>query len=95
MLRRKFEYIKNTKKPKLNKSWMCSKLCHFGKTTFENTNILPIIEYRDNQTCQQGTCMTKCEQVKHDLELHGIDHVVKQYKHQKHTFGLYKAPGST
>lgn len=95
MLRRKFEYIKNTKKPRLNKSWMCSKLCHFGKTTFENTNILPIVEYRDNQVCQQGSNMTKCEQIKHDLELHGIDHVVQQYKHTNHSFGLYKAPGST
>lgn len=95
MLRQKFEYIKATKKPRLNKSWMCSKLCHFGKTTFDNTNILPIIEYRDNQVCQQGSFMTKCEQVKHDLELHGMNSVVKEYKHTNHSFGLYKAPGST
>jgi hypothetical protein len=95
MLRQKFEYIKQTKKPRLNKSWMCSKLCHFGKTTFENSNILPIIEYRDNQLCQQGSCMTKCEQIKHDMDLHGMDAVVKQYKHTNHTFGSYKAPGST
>lgn len=94
MLRRKFEYIKHTKKPKLNKSWMCSKLCHFGKTTFENTNINPIEEYRDNQTCQIGNLMTKCEQIKHDIELHGIDHVVESYKHPNHSFGKYKAPGS-
>jgi hypothetical protein len=95
MLRQKFEYIKQTKKPRLNKSWMCSKLCHFGKTTFENSNILPIIEYRDNQLCQQGSYMTKCEQIKHDMDLHGMDAVVKQYKHTNHTFGSYKAPGST
>jgi hypothetical protein len=74
---------------------MCSKLCHFGKTTFENSNILPIIEYRDNQLCQQGSYMTKCEQIKHDMDLHGMDAVVKQYKHTNHTFGSYKAPGST
>lgn len=95
MLRQKFEYIKQTKKPRLNKSWMCNKLCHFGKTTFENTSVLPIIEYRDNQTCQQGSFMTKCEQIKHDTELHGMNHVVQQYKHTNHTFGMYKAPGTT
>jgi hypothetical protein len=94
MLRQKFEYIKSTKKPKLNKSWMCSKLCHFGKTTFENTTIQPIEEYRDNQTCKAGSVMTKCEQIKHDMELHGMDHVIDLYKHHNHSFGKYKAPGS-
>lgn len=95
MLRRKFEIIKATKKPKLHKTWMCSKLCHFGKTTFEqNNNILPILEYRDGQLCEQGKLMTKCEQIKHDMELHGMDYVVESYKHQNHSFGSYKAPGS-
>lgn len=94
MLRQKFEHIKRTKKPKLNKSWMCNKLCHFGKTTFENTSVLPILEYRDGQICRQGDFMTKCEQVKHDIELKGIDQVTKEYKNQTHSFSKYKAPGS-
>lgn len=95
MLRQKFEIVKNTKRPLLKKSWMCNKLCHFGKTTFENTHIEPQIEYRENQTCKQGSTMTKCEQVKYDIDLHGIDFVVQSYKHKNHTFGKYKAPGST
>lgn len=95
MLRHKFDTIKNTKRPKLNKSWMCNKLCHFGKTTFENTPIEPITEYRDGQVCKIGSCMTKCEQVKHDLDLYGIDATIGLYKHPNHTFGQYKAPGST
>ena len=95
MLRQKFEIIKHCKKPKLNKSWMCSKLCHFGKTNFENTCIEPIVEYRDNQVCQKGTCMTKCEQIKHDIELYGIQESMLLYKHPNHTFGSYTAPGST
>jgi len=95
MLRAKFETIKNTKKPKLNKCWMCSKLCHFGKTTFENTSISPLIEYRDNQITPFGQYMTKCEQVKHDLDLHGMSHVVQSYRFPNHSFGSYKAPGST
>lgn len=94
MLRDKFEVIKQTRKPRLNKSWMCSKLCHFGKSTFENSKVLPIIEYRDNQTCQKDTFMTKCEQVKHDIELKGIDAVVDEYTVPGYTVGKYKAPGS-
>jgi hypothetical protein len=95
MLRRKFETIKQTKKPKLNKCWMCTKLCHFGKTTFENTSIDPIIEYRDDKITQHGSYMTKCEQIRHDIDLHGIDYVVQTYKAPNHSFGSYKSPGST
>lgn len=95
MIRRKFDIVKKSKKPKLNKSWMCNKLCHFGKTTFENTNIDPIIEYRDGMLCSKNTPMTKCEQLKHDTELYGMDTVVNLYKHPNHTFGKYKAPGTT
>jgi hypothetical protein len=94
MLREKFDIIKKTKRPKLNKTWMCNKLCHFGKTTFENTSIQPLEEYRDGQICQKGSVMTKCEQVKHDLELYGIDATMSMYKHPNHSFGSYKAPGS-
>jgi hypothetical protein len=93
MLRKKFDTIRRNKKPKLHKSWMCTKLCHFGKTTFDNTSILPILEYRDNQVCEKGQFMTKCEQIKHDLELDGMKSVVTKYKHQNHTFGHYEAPG--
>ena len=93
MLRQKFEIIKNTKKPHLKKSWMCRKLCHFGKTTFENTEIEPMIEYRDNQVTEKYQFMTKCEQVKHDLDLNGPMDIIRQYKHPNHTFGSYKAPG--
>lgn len=94
MLRRKFEVIKNTKKPKLNKSWMCNKLCHFGKTTFENTNIEPILEYRDGSFIPKGSALTKCEQIKHDIDLKGMDQVIAEYKKDNHSFSNYKAPGT-
>jgi hypothetical protein len=95
MLQSKFEVIKKTKKPRLHKTWMCNKLCHFGKTTFENDNkILPIIEYRDNQVCNPNYPMTKCEQIKHDIEIKGMDAVVSEYKKDGHSFGKYKAPGA-
>lgn len=95
MLRQKFEVIKNSQRPKLNKTWKCNKLCHFGKSTFENTHIKPIVEYRDNQTCNKDTMMTKCEQVKHDIDLNGMKTVVDEYTFPGYTIGKYKAPGST
>ncbi|NBQ16786.1 DUF2800 domain-containing protein [bacterium] len=95
MIRQKFEAIKNTQVPQLNKSWKCTKLCHFGKTTFENSHVLPIVEYRDNQVCANGSVMTKCEQIKHDIELKGIENVVDQYTMPNFTIGKYKAPGTT
>jgi hypothetical protein len=95
MLREKFQIVKNSRKPQLHKSWMCTKLCHFGKTTFDNTHIDPQIEYRENQVCSIGSTMTKCEQIKHDINLNGMDVVVDQYKNRNHSFGKYKAPGTT
>jgi len=95
MLKNKFETIKNTQKPQLNKTWKCTKLCHFGKTTFENTSIAPIIEYRDNQITPKDKCMTKCEQVKHDIDTKGTEVVIDEYQTPGYSIGHYKAPGST
>lgn len=95
ILREKFNVIKKTKKPKLSRTWKCNKLCHYGKSTFENTDIDPLIEYRDGQTCDKFTYMTKCEQVRHDIELYGIDTVVDKYTAKGYNVGKYKAPGST
>jgi len=93
MLKEKFEKIKQTKRPRLHKTWMCKKLCHFGKTTFANTTIDPLIEYRDGEISNKGEIMTKCEQIHHDLQLQGMNNVIQSYKHPNHTFGFYKAPG--
>ena len=94
MLRHKFETIKNTYNPEQNKSWKCGKLCHFGKTTFENTEYLPIIEYRDHQVTQKGRFMTKCEQIHHDIDVKGFNTVVDEYTKAGYSVGQYKAPGS-
>jgi hypothetical protein len=94
LLKNKFEHIKKNKKPQLNKSWMCSKLCHFGKTTFEGTHIYPIKEYREHQATACNNTMTKCEQVKHDIEIKGMDEVVDEYTMPGYSVGKYKAPGT-
>jgi hypothetical protein len=93
MIKQKFEKIVTVKKPQLHKSWMCSKLCHFGKTTFDGTSIVPLEEYRYGQTTPCGAIMSKCEQIHHDIEIKGMDSVIQEYKHPNHTFGFYKAPG--
>jgi hypothetical protein len=94
MLRTKFETIKKCKKPKLNKTWKCTKLCYFGKNTFENhPTIQPLTEYRDNQVCKKGEYMTICEQIKHETDLKGIKDVVDNYTTEGYAVGKYKPPG--
>ena len=95
LLREKFNQIKKCKLPKLSKSWKCTKLCMYGKKTFEDTHIPVISEYRDNQVCNVGESMTMCEQVKHDVQLKGIKEVVDEYTVPGYNVGHYKAPGST
>jgi hypothetical protein len=96
LIRKKFEEIKKCKKPRLSKTWKCTKLCHFGKNTFENhQSILPTLEYRDGQVCSKGNHMTMCEQVKHDTDLNGMKTVVDTYTTEGYSVGKYKAPGST
>jgi len=94
MLKNKFETIKTTQIPRLNKTWKCTKLCHFGKTTFENSHLLPILEYRDGQLTPKDKYMTKCEQIRHDIELKGVNNVIDEYSSPGYTISKYKAPGS-
>lgn len=95
LLKDKFKKIQKTLKPRLSKTWKCTKLCHYGKTTFEDTNIRPITEYREGKTCNIGTTMTKCEQVAHDIEVKGFQNTVDEYTVSGYNVGHYQAPGST
>lgn len=87
MLRRKFDAIKATRIPKLNKTWKCTKLCHQGKTTFEGTNIQP-------QITSLGGTQTKCEQTHTMIKEKGIDWVTENYMKSGHNPGYYQAPGA-
>ena len=95
LLRDKFKKIQKTLRPKLNKTWKCTKLCHYGKTTFEDTHIPAMKEYRENQTCNIGDIMTKCEQVAHDISLKGYQNTVDEYTTPGYNVGYYKPPGGT
>jgi len=93
MLRRKFEAIKNTAAPALKKTWKCTKFCHFGRTSFEGTSVLPIIEKRYGQPSKIGEPMTKCEQVKFCLEHRSSELVIENMSAPGHHVDYYQKPG--
>lgn len=91
MIRKKFERIKACKRPKLTRSWKCTKLCHFGKNYFDE----PIIEYRHGHVCEKGTPMTMCEQIRHAIDIAGMETTIDKYQAEGYNIGNYKAPGTT
>jgi len=95
IIRTKFEDIKSTSQPKLNKSWKCNRLCSLGKTTFEDTHVLPILEKRRGQVTPCGEWMTKCEQIKYCLEHRTVEEVTENMSEQGYNPTKYKSPGST
>lgn len=90
MIRRKFQEIKGCTRPKLSKSWKCTKLCHFGKNYFNN----PEIEYRNNERTPHGLPMVMCEEIRHSIDLIGMKSTIDKYKAEGYNVGKYKAPGS-
>ena len=94
MLREKFEEIRDTEIPKLTKSWKCTKFCHFGRTTFENTSLLPIIEKRENQVTPVGEYQTKCEQIRYCLGHRSPESIMKHCSKPDFKIDYYHAPGS-
>ena len=93
MLQDKFEDIKNTQIPALKKSWKCTKFCHYGRTTFDKTNVTPITERREGQVTPRGQYMTKCEQTKYCLENRSVDSVIKNMSAPGYDINKYDAPG--
>ncbi len=91
MIRKKFQEIKSCTRPRLSKSWKCTKLCHFGKNYFPNAEI----EYRDGQRTPHGLPMTMCEELKYSIDLLGMKGTVDKYQKEGYNVGKYKAPGST
>ena len=99
MLKQKFEFIKNTETPKMIRqldppqSWKCSKLCHQGMSTFEDTHVKPLKEHRPRQKTSYGETMTKCEQTRYMIKKYGIDWVTENVSHPDHQIATYQAPG--
>ena len=83
MLRKRFEIIKNTTVPPLNRSWKCDKLCHYGKNTFKDIML------------DDGSVFpcTMCEQIKSEVLKIGIDKTTLRYVHYDHNINKYNEPG--
>ena len=98
MLKQKFQFIKNTNDPKIIRqidpaqSWKCTRLCHQGMRTFEDTHVESIKEHRPRQKTPYGQPMTKCEQARYMIKKYGIDWVTNKCSHPDHTIETYQAP---
>lgn len=53
MIKRRFEEIKNSNRPKLNRTWKCKSFCFFGKNNWKDTNTT-ICEHMHNETRLYG-----------------------------------------
>jgi len=84
MLKKRFEEIKASNRPRLIKSWKCTKFCHFGKTTHESGDIDPAT----------GSPYTICEYVANKIRKKGINASIIEDISENHTFDHYHAPGS-
>ncbi len=92
MIKAKFLQIQNDDKPKLHRSWKCKKWYNCGKTTFENSHIKPMQEFRKTKLTY-GFPMMKCDQIELEIKRSGIDRVTKQYMAQGHNINKYQNPG--
>ena len=52
------------------------------------------MEHRHGQRTSYGNYMTKCEQIKYEIERKGIEKVTEEYMAEGHNVAKYKAPGS-
>lgn len=99
MIREQFENISKSDNPEVlyeinpRDSWKCRKFCSAGMTTFEDTDILPIVEKRYGEITQYDKCMSKCEQVKYCIEHRGVDKVINNMTAAGHKIHKYHAPG--
>jgi hypothetical protein len=93
LIRSKYEEIRDTKYPELNKTWKCTAFCDCGKTTFEDTNVKPLIATERTNFSKIGDNMTKCDQVNYALKYRDIGTVIDNMSKEGHHMGHYKKPG--
>ena len=83
MLKKRFEEIKNSQRPRLIRSWKCSKICHFGKTLHPSG--------KENQ--KTGEPMTICDYVAEKIRSKGINTSLIEDIKEGHKFDYYQSPG--
>lgn len=84
MIRKRFEVIRDNKRPNLTKTWKCTSFCHFGMTPHKSGEIDP----------RTGEPYTICEYVARKTRKLGIDQTIKEEMHESHHVGHYQSPGA-
>lgn len=93
MIRAKFEEIRDTDFPELNKTWKCTKFCDCGTTTFENTNVSPLVALKKHNFTKEGDILKKCDQTGYALQHRGMSKVITNMTKTGHDMNYYKKPG--
>jgi CRISPR/Cas system-associated exonuclease Cas4 (RecB family) len=86
MLKGRFEEIQQDVRPALNKSWKCSRFCHYGMNSFEGTHVKPCLG--------NNGYITQCAQVNSEFRYSDLDQVIGMYKTPGYKIGHYQDPGS-
>ncbi len=96
MIKQKFEKIRSTDIPDLikrDRRWVCRKFCDLGMSTFEGTDVTPLVQQEYGHVTSPGEFMSKCEQIRYTLKHRSIDSVTKHMSSPGHNLAAYKAPG--
>ena len=83
MIKKRFEEIKNSERPRLIRSWKCSRICHFGKTLHPSGAI----------SSSTGEPMTICEYTANKIRTKGMDCSLVEDIREGHQFDYYQNPG--
>lgn len=75
-IKKRFLEIYNTKIPKLNKSYKCTRFCDYGKNKPANSPI----QFLDGQISPVGTPMCYCDLVKFETDRRGLKWVCENLK---------------
>lgn len=87
-----YDAIVNITVPKLNRSWKC-RFCDQSKSTFENTNVIPIIQTKKGYFTAKDQPMSRCEQLEYTFKYRDIDTVMANMCKENFSSSVYKAPG--
>ena len=83
MLKKRFEEIKNSERPRLIRSWKCSKICHFGKTLHDSGKLSP----------KTGEPMTICEYTAEKIREKGMNTSLVEDIKEGQKLDYYQSPG--
>lgn len=84
ILKKRFNQIRDVKRPHLNKSWKCSKFCFFGMNPHKSGEINP----------RTGFPYTICEYIAKETRNKGMDAVIAQHTEPGFSVGYYQSPGA-